>query len=74
MAMDFLLHLCEAYRIKSWGTSWEYFRQYKQLYASATGRYMDRNDSREVLKVSLVLASGSMTRMLTERASGTMPS
>jgi hypothetical protein len=23
--MDFLLHLCEAYRIKSWGTSWEIF-------------------------------------------------
>ncbi|KAK3943772.1 hypothetical protein QBC46DRAFT_253333, partial [Diplogelasinospora grovesii] len=50
MAMDFLLHLCEAYSIKSWGTSWEYFRQYKQLYASVTGRYMDRNNSREVLK------------------------
>jgi hypothetical protein len=49
MAMDFLLRLCEISRIKSWGTS--YFRQYKQLYASATGRYMDRNDSREVLKV-----------------------
>ncbi|KAK3379568.1 hypothetical protein B0T24DRAFT_655313 [Lasiosphaeria ovina] len=39
MAMDFLLHLYE-----------EYFRQYKQLYASAIGRYMDRNNSREVLK------------------------
>ncbi|KAK3933883.1 FluG domain-containing protein [Diplogelasinospora grovesii] len=50
MAMDFLLYLCEVYRIKSWGTSWEYFRQYKQLYASVTGCYMDRNDSREVLK------------------------
>ncbi|KAK3940940.1 FluG domain-containing protein [Diplogelasinospora grovesii] len=50
MTMDFLFHLCEAYKIKSWGTSWEYFRQYKQLCASATGRYMDRNDSREVLK------------------------
>ncbi|RYP48545.1 hypothetical protein DL768_005584 [Monosporascus sp. mg162] len=36
--------------IKSWGISWEYFRQYKQLYASVTGRYMHRNDSREVLK------------------------
>lgn len=50
MAMDFLLHMCEAYKIGSWGTSWEYFRQYKQLYASATGRYMDRTDSREILK------------------------
>ncbi|KAL2178453.1 uncharacterized protein P884DRAFT_323779 [Thermothelomyces heterothallicus CBS 202.75] len=33
-AMDFLEYLCQSYRIKSWGTSWEYFRQYKQLYAS----------------------------------------
>ena len=24
MAMDFLLHLCETYKIQSWGTSWEY--------------------------------------------------
>ena len=40
MAMDFLLHMCETYKIKSWSTSWEYFRQYKQLYASVTGRYM----------------------------------
>lgn len=51
MAMDFLHHLCESYNIKSEGTSWEYFRQYKQLYASITGQYMDRNDSREILKV-----------------------
>lgn len=51
MAMDFLFHLCESYKIKSWGTSWEYFRQYKQLYASVTGQYMDRNDSKEILKV-----------------------
>ncbi|KAF3763489.1 hypothetical protein M406DRAFT_352374 [Cryphonectria parasitica EP155] len=50
MAMDFLFHLCESYKIKSWGTSWEYFRQYKQLYASVTGQYMDRNDSKEILK------------------------
>ena len=51
MAMDFLDYLCQTYRIKSWGSSWEYFRQYKQLYASANGRYMDRNDSKEVKKV-----------------------
>ena len=51
MAMDFLLHLCETYKIRSWGTSWEYFRQYKQLYATVTGKYMDRNDSKEVQKV-----------------------
>ncbi|OXV05933.1 hypothetical protein Egran_06299 [Elaphomyces granulatus] len=50
MSMDFLLHLCETYKIQSWGTSWEYFRQYKQLYASVTGKLMDRNDSNEVKK------------------------
>ncbi|KAK0716871.1 hypothetical protein B0T26DRAFT_268683 [Lasiosphaeria miniovina] len=50
MAMDFLEYLCQTCRIKSWGSSWEYFRQYKQLYASATGGYIDRNDSREVQK------------------------
>ncbi|KAJ4307316.1 hypothetical protein N0V88_000699 [Collariella sp. IMI 366227] len=49
-AMDFLEYLCQSCRITSWGTSWEYFRQYKQLYASVNGRYMDRNDSREVQK------------------------
>ncbi|KAK4227736.1 FluG domain-containing protein [Podospora fimiseda] len=48
MAMDFLEYLCQTHRIYSWGSSWEYFRQYKQLYASVTGRYMDRNDSREI--------------------------
>ena len=52
MAMDFLDHLCETWKIASEGTSWEYWRQYKQLYSSVTGRYVDRNDSREVLKVS----------------------
>ncbi|KAK3935373.1 hypothetical protein QBC46DRAFT_453549 [Diplogelasinospora grovesii] len=49
-AMDFLDHLCENYKITSWGTSWEYFRQYKQLYARKAGRYMDLNDSKEVQK------------------------
>lgn len=29
------------------------FRQHKQLYTSVTGRYMDRNDSKEVQKVNL---------------------
>ncbi|KAK8000474.1 FluG domain-containing protein [Apiospora arundinis] len=51
-AMDFLLHMCETYRIKSWGTSWEYYRQYKQLYASVNGRHVDTNDNKEILKVS----------------------
>ena len=51
--MDFLHHLCETYRIRSWGSSWQYFRQYKQLYNSATGHHMDTNDSKEVMKVRL---------------------
>ncbi|KAI6777633.1 uncharacterized protein J7T54_002767 [Emericellopsis cladophorae] len=38
------------WKINSEGTSWEYWRQYKQLYSSVTGKYVDRNDSREVLK------------------------
>ncbi|KEY73695.1 hypothetical protein S7711_09571 [Stachybotrys chartarum IBT 7711] len=50
MAMDFLDHLCEVWTITSEGTSWEYWRQYKQLYSSVTGRYVDRNDNREILK------------------------
>jgi len=52
--MDFLDYLCQAHRIKSWGTSWQYFRQYKQLLASTTGRHMDTNDSKEVKKVRLL--------------------
>jgi hypothetical protein len=55
-AMDFLEYLCQSYRIKSWGSLWEYFRQYKQ-FASVNGRYIDRNDSREVHKVCLQAAS-----------------
>ncbi|KAI0876768.1 hypothetical protein GGS24DRAFT_513091 [Hypoxylon argillaceum] len=49
-AMDFFDYLCEKYKITSWGTSWEYFRQYKQLYNRMTGRPMDTNDSKEVQK------------------------
>lgn len=49
--MDFLDHLCETYKITSSGTSWEYFRQYKQLYARKVGQYMNVNDSKEIQKV-----------------------
>ena len=71
MAMDFLDHLCERWKIKSEATSWEYWRQYKQLYSSVTGKYVDRNDGREVLKVWLSTRSltSSLTHML---HSGTM--
>ncbi|KJZ69228.1 hypothetical protein HIM_11378 [Hirsutella minnesotensis 3608] len=50
MAMDFLDHLCERWKIKSEGTSWEYWRQFKQLYSSVTGQHFDRNHNREVQK------------------------
>ena len=50
MAMDFLHHMCDTCNINSDGTSWEYFRQFKQLYSSVTGHYMNTNDSKEVLK------------------------
>ena len=39
------------YKIKSQGTSWEYYRQYKQLFSSVNGRYIDMNDNKEILKV-----------------------
>lgn len=49
----FLYWICDNYRIKSWGTSWEYFRQFKQLFAAVRGQYMDRNDSKEVPEVCI---------------------
>ncbi|KAF8661375.1 hypothetical protein AX16_001468 [Volvariella volvacea WC 439] len=48
IAMSFLIHLCETCDIESEGTSWEYFRQWKQLYSLANGKSMDTNDSNEV--------------------------
>ena len=51
--MDFFLFVCESYNIKSWGTSKVYMRQFQELYTTITGRFMDRNDSREVYKVRL---------------------
>ncbi|KAK3934352.1 hypothetical protein QBC46DRAFT_368262 [Diplogelasinospora grovesii] len=49
-AMDFIDYICDNYNIKSEGSSWEYFRQYQQLYTDVTSRYMDRNDCREIKK------------------------
>ena len=51
--MDFLLFVCGNYKVKSWGTSHVYIRQFQQLYTTVTGRFMDRNDAREVYKVRL---------------------
>ncbi|KAH8719857.1 hypothetical protein HC256_000269 [Beauveria bassiana] len=48
--MDFFLFVCGNYNVRSWGTSEEYIRQFQQLYTTVTGRYMDRNDAKEVYK------------------------
>ncbi|KAK3177464.1 hypothetical protein K4F52_009755 [Lecanicillium sp. MT-2017a] len=48
--MDFFLFICGNYKIRSWGSSEEYIRQFQQLYTTVTGRYMDRNDAKEVYK------------------------
>ena len=68
VSISFLYWICDNYRIKSWGTSWEYFRHFKQLYASVVGRYMDRNASKEVLKVhspTSAISSLSVASLLT---------
>jgi hypothetical protein len=48
---DFFLFVCEKYNISSWSTGHVYIRHFQQLYTTLTGRYMDRNDSKEVYKV-----------------------
>ncbi|KAH6876713.1 hypothetical protein B0T10DRAFT_520891 [Thelonectria olida] len=47
---DFFLFICEKYNISSWSTGKVYIRQFQQLYTTLNGRYMDRNDSKEVYK------------------------
>ncbi|KAH7201205.1 hypothetical protein DER44DRAFT_841713 [Fusarium oxysporum] len=47
---DFLLYICERYKITSWGSGHEYIRQFQQLYTTVNGLYMDRNDTKEVYK------------------------
>ncbi|OAQ59732.1 FluG domain-containing protein [Pochonia chlamydosporia 170] len=50
LTMDFFLFVCGNYKVKSWGTSEEYIRQFQQLYTTVNGQYMNRNDSKEVYK------------------------
>ncbi|KAI0835719.1 hypothetical protein F5Y06DRAFT_305690 [Hypoxylon sp. FL0890] len=50
MAQDFFLYVCKHSKIKSWGTGEEYIRQFQQLYTTVNGRYMDRNDAKEIYK------------------------
>ncbi|KAF3768368.1 hypothetical protein M406DRAFT_250781, partial [Cryphonectria parasitica EP155] len=47
---DFFLWVCERYRIRSWGTSLVYIRQFQQLHTTINGRYTDRNDIKELYK------------------------
>ncbi|PNP84285.1 hypothetical protein FNYG_02358 [Fusarium nygamai] len=49
-AQDFVLYMCERYRITSWGSVEEYIRQFQQLYTTVNGHYLDRNDAKEVYK------------------------
>ncbi|KAL0930298.1 FluG domain-containing protein [Colletotrichum truncatum] len=48
--MDFFLRLCEwsKGKIKSWGTTQVYIRHFQQLYTQLAGRYVDRNDIKEL--------------------------
>ncbi|GKU10200.1 unnamed protein product [Fusarium langsethiae] len=47
---DFVLYICERYKITSWGSGHEYIRQFQQPYTTVNGQYMDRNDTKEVYK------------------------
>ncbi|KAF6517621.1 hypothetical protein HZS61_003182 [Fusarium oxysporum f. sp. conglutinans] len=47
---DFLVYICERYKITSWGSGHEYTRQFQQLYTTVNGQYMNRNDTKEVYK------------------------
>ncbi|KAL6354147.1 hypothetical protein LRP88_12481 [Fusarium phalaenopsidis] len=60
--MDFLLFVCGNYKVNSWGTLDVYIRQFQQLYTTVTGRFMDRNDSKEVYKEALTETLGQYNR------------
>lgn len=49
--MDFFLFVGEISRLNSTGSSKEYIRQFSELHTSVTGRYVDRNDYKELYKV-----------------------
>ncbi|KAK2051231.1 FluG domain-containing protein [Colletotrichum caudatum] len=52
MMMSFFLRVSEwsIGRIKSWGTTQVYIRQFQQLFTTVSGRYIDRNDTKELYK------------------------
>ncbi|KAL8405658.1 hypothetical protein RB596_004496 [Gaeumannomyces avenae] len=47
---DFFLFVCGNCNVNSWGTMQVYIRQFQQLHTVITGRFMDRNDVKEVNK------------------------
>jgi hypothetical protein len=55
--MDFFLWVGETSRIGSTGSSGEYMRQFSQLHTTVTGRYVDRNDYKELYKVGAARAT-----------------
>ena len=73
--MDFFLFVGEISRIKSTGSSKEYIRQFSELYTSVTGRYVDRNDYKELYKVGPLapLAYFKLANTLVVPQSGTSP-
>lgn len=49
--MDFFLFVCGNYKVKSWGSTEEYIRQFQQLYTTVTGQYVNRAHSKAVYNV-----------------------
>lgn len=49
--MDFFLFVGETSSLNSTGSSKGYIRQFSELHTSVIGRYVDRNDYKELYKV-----------------------
>ncbi len=52
LIMEFFLFVCESYKVRSWGTSKVYIRQFEELYTTVTGRFLDRNHAKELYSVT----------------------
>jgi hypothetical protein len=50
--MDFLDWMCNVFTIISFGTLWQYFRQFKQLFEVETGNRINLNDVHTIKAVS----------------------
>lgn len=49
--MNFVDWVCEEYQITSEGSSWVYFREWKQLYQKETGKTISWHETKEIKKV-----------------------